>query len=127
LERARKARERLHRRSNADRLSGAHASLDPAGASGLAGDLPVGADDLVVGFRAWPCGGGETVADLHTLDGLDAHQGLREPAVELAIGLHVRSESRRRAERKHLEHAAERVATLPRAVDLLDHAGGGLL
>ena len=60
-------------------------------------------------------------SDADGLDGLDRHQRLREPAVQLAIPLDVAAEARRHAARDDLEAAAHRVAGFARRVDLGDH------
>ena len=48
---------------------------------------------------------------------MDAHHRLREPAIELAVPLHVGAEPRRHAGGDDLERAAERVAGVLRGVD----------
>ena len=68
----------------------------------------------------------ESVADLDALDGLDAHERLRELAVEAAVPVHVRAEPGRQTVGEHLDDAAERVAVLAGGVDLVDHARGGV-
>src|SRR5439155_1509292 len=64
-------------------------------------------------------------AQLAALDRLDRAEGLRQPAVEPAVPLHVGAEPHRTAEGDHLEHAAERVALLLGRVDRGDHRGRG--
>ena len=63
----------------------------------------------------------EAVADLDALHGLDAHQRLREQAVDLAVPVHVRTETRRHAVAEHLDDPAEGVADLRGRFDLGDH------
>ena len=63
----------------------------------------------------------EPVTDLDALDGLDAHDRLRQQGVELAVPVHVAAEADGDAEAEHLDHAAERVAVLGRGLDLGDH------
>ena len=66
--------------------------------------------DLVVDPRARARRGLRAEADADRLDRGNRHQRLRQPAVELAIPLHVAAEADRHAGGDHLEGAAERVA-----------------
>ena len=79
---------------------------------------------LVVRGAAPPVGGAETVADLHPLHRLDAHQRPGQPRVEAAVGLDVGAEPDRQAVGDHLDHAAEGVAVVVRGVDLGHHRRG---
>ena len=79
-----------------------------------------------MGLAAPPAGDLEAVADLDALHGLDAHERLREQAVDAAVPVHVRAEPGRDAVAEHLDHAAERVAGLRRGLDLGDHRGLGV-
>src|SRR5206468_4326078 len=63
----------------------------------------------------------EAVADLDRLDGLDAHQGLGQLAVQLAVPVDVAAQPDRHAVAQHFHHPAQRVAQLGRRFDLLDH------
>ena len=54
------------------------------------------------------------VADLDALDRLDAHQGLGEQPVELAVPVDVTAEADRQAVAEHLDDPAERVSLLGR-------------
>ena len=60
-------------------------------------------------------------AELHALHRLDAHERLRDQAVDLAVPVHVRPETRRHPVAEHLDHTTERVARGGRALDLRDH------
>ena len=73
-------------------------------------------------------GGGqvEAVADLHALDGLDAHEGAGQPGVEAAVPVHVGAQARRQSVDDDLDDAAEGVAVLVGLVDAGDHRGAGL-
>src|SRR4051794_901577 len=79
--------------------------------------------DLVVCLASPPTGGRETVADLDTLDRLDAHQGAGEAGVESAVPVHVRTETRRQAVNYYFDNTTKSVAVLLRGIDLLDHPG----
>ena len=59
--------------------------------------------------------------DADGLDRRDAHQGLGEPAIELAIPLDVAAETWRHAVREDLEGPAHRIAGVAGAIDLGDH------
>ena len=74
-------------------------SMPPARAVVLV-DPPVAHDDLVVRLRTRPGRRREPVADLDALHRLDAHQREREPAVELAVVVHVGAEARRARRRR---------------------------
>ena len=80
--------------------------------------------DRVVGLAPPPPGDLEAVADLDTLDGLDAEHGLGQQGVELAIPVDVAAETDRDALGEHLDDATERVAVLGRRLDLEDHRLG---
>lgn len=69
----------------------------------------------------------EAIADLDALDGLDTHEGLREPGVEPAVPVHVGTDSRRQTPDEDLGHSPECVAALADLVDELDSRSGGLL
>jgi hypothetical protein len=69
--------QRLHRRAHEDLLAVRHASLDAARAIRLTVDTPTVARDLVVSLRTAQAREREPVPDLHSLDGLDAHEGPR--------------------------------------------------
>ena len=104
--------QRLHGGPGHEQLAGGHAALDAAGPGGLP---PVGAvvgvpGDGVVGLATPPAGHLEAVADLDALDRLDAHEGLGQQGVELAVPVDVAAEADRHAVGQHLDHAAERVA-----------------
>ena len=63
----------------------------------------------------------EPLADLDALDGLDAHDRLRQHAVDLAVPVDVAAEAERHPEGQHLGDAAEGVAGLGRRLDGRDH------
>src|SRR4030095_4960519 len=73
-------------------------------------------------------GGREAQADLAAFDGVNGAEGSGEPAVELAVPLHVRAQADRAVEGHHLEDATQRIAGRLRLVDGLDHGalGGGI-
>ena len=120
--------ERLHRDARDEQVAGGHAAFDAAGVRGLAAVLArVGVPaDRVVRLAAAHAGDREALADLDRLHRLDAHQRLREQAVDATIPVHVRTEPGRHAVAEHLDHSAERVAGLRRLFDLADHVGFGV-
>ena len=77
--------------------------------------------NLVVYLRAAPPRHLETEADLDAFHGLNAHQRLRQTAVELAVPLGVRTQSRRQTQSHDFENAAERVAFFFALFDQRDH------
>ena len=79
--------------------------------------------DLVVHARAGTHRHFGADADADGLDRVDAHHRLAQPAIELAIPLHVGPETRGHAGGDDFERAAERVAGLFRRVDRRDHPG----
>ena len=121
--------DRLEGAAHDDRLAVGHAAFEAAGAVRLAAPgaaVPaVRRQDDVVRFGAGAFGDREAGADLDTLRGVDAHHGLGELAVQLAVPLHVRAEADRDAGGPHLEGAAERIAGLFGGVDGGDHALAG--
>jgi hypothetical protein len=119
-------RDRLHTGPHAQERARGHPALRAAGAVARPGDAVLGDEELVVGGRPAASGGLEAVADLDALDGLDAHERLRELRVQAPIPLHMGAEPRRQSVGEHLDDAAQRVARLLRVVDLLDHACGCL-
>ena len=74
-------------------------------------------------FDPGRCPTADGAAQPDGLDGRNRHDGLREPAVQLAIPVHVAAEARRHAVRDDLEGAADGVAGLLRFVDHLAHGG----
>src|SRR4051812_6310801 len=108
-------RERLHRRADDDLLAVRDAGFDPAGAVRVA---PTVGPDLVVRLRSAKVGERKAVADLHTLDRLNAHERKRETGVEPVLLRRVRAEARRDALRAHLDGAADRVALGARGIDV---------
>ncbi len=98
-----------------DQAPDGHAPLDAAGPQGVAaeaGSLVV--VDGVVGHRPPPAGHVPTLADLDRLDGLDAHEGLGQQAVEPAVPVNVAAQPDRHAVGEDLGHSAEGVAVLGR-------------
>ena len=81
-----------------------------------------------MGLRADDARDAEAVANRHPLDGVDRHHGARKACLEARVPGRVRPESRDGPERAQLEHAAEALVRLARAVDLRHHrlAGGGV-
>ena len=94
--------QRLHRRAGHEQATGRHPALDAAGAVGVAAVLArrVVPADGIVGLRAPAPGHVEALAQLDALDRLDAHERLREQAVELAVPVHVAAEARRARRRR---------------------------
>ena len=83
-------------------------TIDAAGAVGAAGvAVGVAPEDLVVGGTPPLRRDGRALADLDRLHGLDAHERLRDPAVDPAVPVHVRSERDRNVEPEHLDHTTE--------------------
>ena len=80
-----------------------------------------------MGLAATASGNLETIADLNTFDGLDAHDRLREQTVDLAVPMHVASETNRQAVRQDFDDAPETVTVLCRRLDLGDHRRLGRL
>ena len=74
-------------------------------------------------MRLRPGGGGEVeaVADLDTLDRLDAHESARQTCVETTVPVDVRAQARRQPVDDHLDDAAEGVAVGVRLLDARDH------
>ena len=72
--------------------------------------------------RAWPERDFRADADAYRFDGVNAHDGLRQTAIELSVPLHIGPESRWQARRNHLECAAERVSGVLGGVDGRNHA-----
>ena len=86
LARRQDGRGRLDREARHDRLAGGDAAQDAAGMVGQEHRLAVIAHAHLVGILlAGQGGGGEAVADLHALDGVDAHQRAGQFGVQLAI------------------------------------------
>ena len=75
----------------------------------------------IVHFGTAAAGRLKSHADLHPLDRLHGHDGLRESAVELAIPLCMRSQTDRQAIHPHLNNAAERVALFAHAINEFCH------
>ena len=111
-----------------EQVARGHPTLGATGARRLApvrrgGVVP---QDLVVCLAPTAGRDVEAVAHLDALHRLDAHERLREPAVDAAVPVHVRPEPWRDAVPEHLEHPAERVSGLRRVLDRRDHPGFGL-
>src|SRR5207244_4227473 len=64
--------------------------------------------------------------DLHPLDGLDAHHGLSQEPVELAVPLDMTSQTERRIEDLDLDDAPQRISLRRRPIDALDDLSVGL-
>ena len=76
-----------------------------------------------MGPAAASCGLREAVADLDSLDRLNAHERRGQSSIETPIRLDVRPQPDRHIRRDDLDHAAERIAVLPSGIDLLHHGG----
>ena len=68
----------------------------------------------------------EAVADLHTLERLNAHDRGGQSRVQSAVGLHIRADAGRHTVSQHFNHAAQRIGGLLGLVDAFDDAGFGL-
>src|SRR5262249_46402837 len=68
----------------------------------------------------------EAEPDLDTLGGLDAHEGMREPPVELAVPLGMAPEPGREPDHERLDDATQRIALGLALVDERDDATLGL-
>ena len=119
-------RDRLEGAAHDDRFAVGHAAFEATGAVGLAAPLAaiplVRRHDDVVGLRAGAGSDGEPAADVDALRGVDAHHGLRDLAVELAVPLDVGAEADRHTGGPHLEGASQGVTGLTRFVDGGNHA-----
>ena len=69
----------------------------------------------------------EAVADLHALDGLDAHQRGGQGGVQTTVGFHIRADAGRHAVGDDLDHAAQGIGVGLRLVDARDHPRLGVL
>lgn len=126
-QRARHRGDRLHRRTHPQRLPVGHPAFQPPGPVGGADDAVGPGVHLVVGAAAAAARGLESVADLHALDRLDAHDGGGQLAVEPMVAAGERPQPHRQAQRDRLHHAAEGVAVFLGRLDLGDHVRlGGL-
>ena len=85
------------------------------------GDLAIDQQDLVLRLGPAHSGERESVPDFHTLDGLDSHESGRESGVQSPVGMHVRSQPRRKTFRDDFHHPAEGVSVGLGGVDLRDH------
>ena len=116
--------DRLHEPGDAHVLAVGDAAFEAAGIVGRP-DRKIGVmrrrQDLVVDARAGAERDLRADADADGLDGVNAHHRLREPAIELAIPLHVGAEAGRDAGGDHFERAAERVAGLFGGIDGRNH------
>ena len=72
-------------------------------------------------LRAAPARHFEAEADLHPFDRLNAHQRLRQTAVELAVPLRMRAQPRRQAQGHNLEDTAQGIAFFFALLDQGDH------
>src|SRR5713226_1058282 len=99
------------------------AALESASAIGAAAETPGGfvVGNFVLHFAAVGARGGYARADFHGFDGLDAHDGLGETAVEFLVPLRVAAEAYGNLARDDFEDAADGVAGLERGVDLSFH------
>ena len=95
---------RLHREARDDRLTRRNPTENAAGMVGAEHHLAVGHPHLVGIRLAAERGGRESIADLHALHRIDAHQCARQIGIELAVDR--RAEPRRHAFGDHLDHRA---------------------
>ena len=86
----------------------------------------VGVGDRIVHLGAGRLGCCYAAAELNRLHRLQAHQRLREQAVETLVPVGVRADARRQAVHDDLEDAADGVAGAQGFVDLGLHRGFGL-
>ncbi len=118
-------RGRLDGEAAHHRLAGRDAAEDAAGMVRQETRRARVAGPHLVGVLLAPQGrGGETVADLDALHGIDRHQRRREIGVELAVDR--RAEARRHALGHDLDHGADRGAVLAHAVEIALVEGRGL-
>src|SRR6266568_7707833 len=90
-------RDRLDRNAQVDRLAVGHPARDAAGAIRQVAKASFLVVDLVVKLRPAARRALEARAELDALDRVDRHHGLRQPAIELAVPVHVAAEARREA------------------------------
>ena len=105
-----------------------HAALQPACTVGRTHHAVGAGVDLVMRDTAAAAGGFEAVTDLDALDGLNAHHGAGELAVEPIVPAGEGTQPDRQSVGDHFHDAAECVAVLLRRLDLGDHRlFGGLV
>src|SRR5579885_2561314 len=127
-QRAHERRQRLECRAHDQRLAGGHSAFGAASVVRAPHKalLRLVEVDLVVDGRAAPARHLEAEADLDALRRLERQQRVGEPAVELAVPLRVRTQSRRQPDDDRLHHPAEGVAGGLALVDEGDDAPLGL-
>src|SRR6266545_3876819 len=119
-------RDRLHGGPHDDGLAVGHPALEAARAIGAPVEAAGGVEqDLVVDLGAGSSRGLEAHADLGAFDGVNGAEGSGEPAVELAVPLHIRAQADGAVEGHHLEDATQRIAGRLRLIDGLDHGALG--
>src|SRR5260370_1270593 len=106
-------------------------AFDAAGVVLLARDLGEGfvgalVADRIVDSRPEGCGGGDSAAQFDSLDGLKAHDGLREEAVQSLVPVGMSADARRKAVDDDLEDSADGVAGAKDSIDLGLHGGFAL-
>ena len=114
-------RDRLDRCTHAQHFTVGHAALRAAGTVGPADDPTIAERDLVMGFGTPACRRREAVSDFDALDRLDRHEGLGETSIEARLPGYVGAETGRHAVGENLDDAAESIAVLRGAADLLLH------
>jgi hypothetical protein len=115
---------RLHRKAADDRLPGGNAAEDAASLVGKEAQRAVVTTAHLVGILlAAELGGVKAGADLHALDGIDAHQRCRKVAVELAVDRGA--EACRHALSHHFDDGADRGALLAHLVEVSGKFGDG--
>src|SRR6516225_338179 len=109
---------RLDRETGDHRLPGGNAAKD---ATGIVGEKPrfavVTHADFIAVLLAGEFGGAEAGANLHTLDGIDAHQGAGDVAIQLAVDR--RAQSGRHAVCDDFNDRANRGSTLAQAIEII--------
>src|SRR5699024_3408223 len=111
----------FHGGTHSQWFTGAHSTLDTAGTVGAAAYTVGTGFDLVVCGRTAPGRGAEPVADLDTLDGLDAHECPGQARVQSAVPVHVAAQPGWQPVDQYLDDTAQGVTGLAGVVDLLDH------
>src|SRR5581483_109833 len=96
-----------------------------AGAVGEVRESATAVPDLVVELGARPGRTLEPGSELDALHGIDAEDGLGQPAVQLAVPVDVAAQPGRAPGGDDAEGAAEGVAASGCLVDRLDHRGRG--
>jgi hypothetical protein len=78
-------------------------------------------DDFVMSFRPTPSGRGESIPDLNTLDGLNAHKCPSEARIKSSIPVNIGAKTRRKSPNNDLDNTTQCVTVLVCLVDLSHH------